>query len=105
MQVVSARDPVPGVPLVTFTLRPEYREGHKDEFLIAEHLRQRGWIVPAYKMARGAEVPPSPWVANGVQMQTLSRVRAGHAVRTLNRGGVGGCTAGHPEAADALRSC
>eukprot|EP00884_Botryococcus_braunii_P013799 jgi/Botrbrau1/2241/Bobra.101_2s0069.1 len=54
-QVLSARAPIPGVPLVTFSLRPEYRSGRKDEFLVADHLRQRGWVVPAYKMARNAD--------------------------------------------------
>ena len=39
-----------GLPLVAFRLDP--KQGHKfDEFAIAHHLRERGWVVPAYTMA------------------------------------------------------
>lgn len=39
-----------GLPLVAFRLDPS--KGHKfDEFAIAHHLRERGWVVPAYTMA------------------------------------------------------
>jgi len=39
-----------GLPLVAFRLNPE--DGHKfDEFAVAHHLRERGWVVPAYTMA------------------------------------------------------
>ncbi|KAK5130941.1 hypothetical protein LTR08_001544 [Meristemomyces frigidus] len=39
-----------GLPLVAFRLDPKYH--HKfDEFAIAHHLRERGWVVPAYTMA------------------------------------------------------
>lgn len=42
-----------GLPLVAFRLNPEH--GHKfDEFAIAHHLRERGWVVPAYTMAPNA---------------------------------------------------
>jgi len=39
-----------GLPLVAFRLNPESKK-HYDEFAIAHHLRERGWIVPAYTMA------------------------------------------------------
>ena len=43
-----------GLPLVAFRLNPEH--GHKfDEFAIAHHLRERGWVVPAYTMAPHSE--------------------------------------------------
>jgi len=43
-----------GLPLVAFRLNPEH--GHKfDEFAIAHHLRERGWVVPAYTMAPHAK--------------------------------------------------
>ena len=43
-------------------LSPERRLEHAghgrryDEFDVADRLRQRGWVVPAYTMAPGAEV-------------------------------------------------
>jgi len=40
------------LPLVAFKLK---ESKHYDEFAIAAHLRQRGWIVPAYSMAPHAE--------------------------------------------------
>jgi len=43
-----------GLPLVAVRLNPE--EGHLyDEFAIAHHLRERGWVVPAYTMAPNAQ--------------------------------------------------
>ena len=33
-----------------------YRGRRYDEFDVADRLRQRGWVVPAYTMAPGAEV-------------------------------------------------
>jgi len=39
-----------GLPLVAFRLDPAMNK-HYDEFAIAHHLRERGWIVPAYTMA------------------------------------------------------
>jgi glutamate decarboxylase len=43
-----------GLPLVACRLDPD--EGHLyDEFAIAHHLRERGWVVPAYTMAPHAE--------------------------------------------------
>ncbi|KAM3422645.1 hypothetical protein BST61_g133 [Cercospora zeina] len=42
-----------GLPLVAFRLNPEHN--HKfDEFALAHHLRERGWVVPAYTMAPNA---------------------------------------------------
>jgi hypothetical protein len=38
-----------GLPLVAVRLNPE--AGHLyDEFAIAHHLRERGWVVPAYSL-------------------------------------------------------
>ena len=35
----------------------QFSRGHRyDEFDVADRLRQRGWVVPAYTMAPGAEV-------------------------------------------------
>lgn len=43
-----------GLPLVAFHL--DKAKGHKfDEFDVARHLRQRGWVVPAYTMAPDAQ--------------------------------------------------
>ena len=39
-----------GLPLVAFRIDPD--AGHNfDEYAIAHHLRERGWVVPAYTMA------------------------------------------------------
>lgn len=43
-----------GLPLVAFRLNPD-REHSYDEFAIAHHLRERGWVVPAYTMAPHSE--------------------------------------------------
>ena len=43
-----------GLPLVAFRLDPK-KELHYDEFAVAHHLRERGWIVPAYTMAPHSE--------------------------------------------------
>lgn len=43
-----------GLPLVAFRLDPA-KKHHYDEFTIAHHLRERGWIVPAYTMAPHSE--------------------------------------------------
>jgi len=43
-----------GLPLVACRLDPEEEHGY-DEFAIAHHLRERGWVVPAYTMAPHAE--------------------------------------------------
>ncbi|CAK0787685.1 hypothetical protein CVIRNUC_010907 [Coccomyxa viridis] len=53
--IISARDPVPMLPLATFSLKSEFRLNGYDEFDVADRLRQRGWVVPAYTMAPGAE--------------------------------------------------
>jgi len=39
-----------GLPLVAFRLNPDQKHAF-DEFAIAHHLRERGWVVPAYTMA------------------------------------------------------
>jgi glutamate decarboxylase len=45
-----------GLPLVAFRLDHEKgKKLHYDEFDVAHHLRQRGWIVPAYTMAPHSE--------------------------------------------------
>jgi glutamate decarboxylase len=43
-----------GLPLVACRLDPEKNHLY-DEFAIAHHLRERGWVVPAYTMAPHAE--------------------------------------------------
>ncbi|KAJ6260074.1 hypothetical protein Dda_5720 [Drechslerella dactyloides] len=43
-----------GLPLVAFRLDPA-KNKHYDEFAIAHHLRERGWIIPAYTMAPHSE--------------------------------------------------
>ena len=43
-----------GLPLVAFRLNPKDKH-HYDEFAIAHHLRERGWVVPAYTMAPHSE--------------------------------------------------
>ncbi len=43
-----------GLPLVAFRLDPKDKH-HYDEFAIAHHLRERGWVVPAYTMAPHSE--------------------------------------------------
>jgi len=43
-----------GLPLVACRLNPD--AGHLyDEFAIAHHLRERGWVIPAYTMAPNSE--------------------------------------------------
>lgn len=43
-----------GLPLVAFRLDPKNNTAY-DEFAIAHHLRERGWVVPAYTMAPHSE--------------------------------------------------
>ncbi|KAF6217564.1 hypothetical protein HO133_006666 [Letharia lupina] len=43
-----------GLPLVAFRLNPK-DQYHFDEFAVAHHLRERGWVVPAYTMAPHSE--------------------------------------------------
>ncbi|KAL8759399.1 MAG: hypothetical protein Q9184_003642 [Pyrenodesmia sp. 2 TL-2023] len=43
-----------GLPLVAFRLDPKNKH-HYDEFALAHHLRERGWVVPAYTMAPHSE--------------------------------------------------
>lgn len=51
----SPRVPTPGVPLVAFSLGDDKRGQGFDEFDVADVLRERGWVVPAYPLAKGAE--------------------------------------------------
>ena len=45
-----------GLPLVAFRLDDtKGKKLHFDEFDVAHHLRQRGWVVPAYTMAPHSE--------------------------------------------------
>lgn len=45
-----------GLPLVAFRLDDKKEKKlHYDEFDVAHHLRQRGWVVPAYTMAPHSE--------------------------------------------------
>ena len=43
-----------GLPLVAFRIDPK-KNKHYDEFAVAHHLRERGWVVPAYTMAPHSE--------------------------------------------------
>lgn len=43
-----------GLPLVAFRLASDHKH-YYDEFAIAHHLRERGWVVPAYTMAPHSE--------------------------------------------------
>lgn len=43
-----------GLPLVAFRLKSDHNL-HYDEYAIAHHLRERGWVVPAYTMAPHSE--------------------------------------------------
>ncbi len=53
--IVSARHPTPRVPMVAFTLKAGRRDAGYDEFDLADRLRERGWVLPAYPLAPGAE--------------------------------------------------
>jgi glutamate decarboxylase len=45
-----------GLPLVAFRLDPgKEKKLHYDEYDVAHHLRERGWVVPAYTMAPHSE--------------------------------------------------
>lgn len=45
-----------GLPLVAFRLDPgKEKKLHYNEFDVAHHLRERGWVVPAYTMAPHSE--------------------------------------------------
>ncbi|KAI9803165.1 MAG: hypothetical protein M1826_004977 [Phylliscum demangeonii] len=52
--IIMSKGDGQGLPLVAFRLNAEHHH-HYDEFAIAHHLRERGWIVPAYTMAPHAE--------------------------------------------------
>jgi len=52
--VLMSKQKGEGLPLVAFRL--DENHGHQfDEFAIAHHLRERGWVVPAYTMAPHSE--------------------------------------------------
>ena len=51
--VRSPVSPEPGLPLVAFSLADNYVF---NEFDVAEVLREHGWVVPAYPLAKGAEI-------------------------------------------------
>lgn len=46
-EIVSA-DPKKGLPLVAWKIKQ--KDVGYDEYAIASHMRQRGWILPAYSM-------------------------------------------------------
>lgn len=52
--VIMSQKEGKGLPLVAFRLDPA-KKHHYDEFTIAHHLRERGWVVPAYTMAPHSE--------------------------------------------------
>jgi glutamate decarboxylase len=49
--IVMSKTGGAGLPLVAVRLNPE-NEHMYDEFAIAHHLRERGWVVPAYSLVR-----------------------------------------------------
>ncbi len=52
--IVMSKKGGEGLPLVAFRLDPKKKHVY-DEFTIAHHLRERGWVVPAYTMAPHSE--------------------------------------------------
>ena len=52
--IIMSKKSGEGLPLVAFRLDPEKKHIY-DEFAVAHHLRERGWIVPAYTMAPHSE--------------------------------------------------
>jgi glutamate decarboxylase len=52
--IVMSKRSGEGLPLVAVRLNPENGAMY-DEFTVAHHLRERGWVVPAYTMAPHAE--------------------------------------------------
>ena len=52
--IIMSKGAGQGLPLVAFRLDPKAKH-HHDEFAVAHHLRERGWIVPAYTMAPHSE--------------------------------------------------
>lgn len=51
--IISGTPEQPGLPVVTFHLKPAKAEEHGyDEFHVSERLRMAGWVVPAYTLAR-----------------------------------------------------
>ncbi len=84
----EALDPIPGVdivaagtdlPLVCFRLDPVANLPF-DVFALSEHLRLRGWVVPAYRMAPDAEATA---VLRIVVREGLSRDMAGSLVSDI----------------------
>lgn len=52
--IIMSKKSGQGLPLVAFRLDPENQHIY-DEFAVAHHLRERGWVVPAYTMAPHSE--------------------------------------------------
>ncbi len=52
--IIMSKKAGEGLPLVAFRLDPK-KKHHYDEFAVAHHLRERGWVVPAYTMAPHSE--------------------------------------------------
>lgn len=52
--IIMSKKSGDGLPLVAFRLNPENKHFY-DEFAVAHHLRERGWVVPAYTMAPHSE--------------------------------------------------
>ena len=52
--IIMSKGSGQGLPLVAFRLDPKHKH-HYDEFAVAHHLRERGWVVPAYTMAPHSE--------------------------------------------------
>lgn len=51
----SPAAPTPGVPLVSWSIADHKKGLGFTEFDLADVLRERGWVVPAYPLAQGAE--------------------------------------------------
>jgi glutamate decarboxylase len=52
--IIMSKGEGKGLPLVAFRLDPKHNHQF-DEFAVAHHLRERGWVVPAYTMAPHSE--------------------------------------------------
>ncbi|BGP43337.1 hypothetical protein JCM10450v2_007488 [Rhodotorula kratochvilovae] len=72
-----------GLPLVAFRI---VKEKAYDEFAIAAHMRQRGWIIPAYTMAPHTEARRARQMKllRVVVREDLSRSRCETLIRDLN---------------------
>ena len=52
--ILGKPDGIHGIPVVAFQLDPK-RNLEYDEFDLSSELEKRGWLVPAYRMADGAQ--------------------------------------------------